>query len=114
MIVVVLRSLFNIVSLLVDEGANLDLRDGNGYTAVMWAIYKGNWDHVDILLDAGCDVTLEDLMKLAAIKDFPHVNILRYVQDYCNLQEYCLCCGKISTPVENVSVNPDVDETNGN
>lgn len=40
---------------LLDAGARLEVADGNGWTALVWAAYDGNLALTDLLLDHGAD-----------------------------------------------------------
>jgi ankyrin repeat protein len=45
----------NIVEYLVSKGATVDLKDGNGMTPILNAIYEGHVETVQALLAAGAD-----------------------------------------------------------
>ena len=45
---------------MIDAGAELDLQDEEGKTALMWAAYVDNLERVRVLLLAGADVNLRD------------------------------------------------------
>ena len=49
-----------IVSLLLDNGANVNAKDAHGQTALIWASCEGYIDIVSILLDNGADVNTKD------------------------------------------------------
>jgi len=50
----------NIVKMLLDHGASIDLQDNMGYTALMWASWHNSVDIVKILLEHGADVDLRE------------------------------------------------------
>ena len=51
-----------ILKLLINAGANLDIQDKDGSTALMLVIYKGNinTEIVKLLTDGGADLNLQD------------------------------------------------------
>ena len=64
---------FNIVSLLLKYGGDINLRSSDGRTAVMWAAFRNNAKMVEFLIDHGADITLEDnegwnALEIAIIK----------------------------------------------
>ena len=48
------------VKLLLDRGADANLKDGGGEMALMRAAEKGNLRIVKVLLDKGADVNIKD------------------------------------------------------
>ena len=46
--------------MLLDRGADVNMKDSKGYTALMWASYFGSPEMVNILLDRGADVNVTD------------------------------------------------------
>ena len=44
------------VRVLIGQGADVDARQGDGATALLWAAYRGDADVAGLLLDAGADV----------------------------------------------------------
>ncbi|KAL3125275.1 hypothetical protein niasHT_000686 [Heterodera trifolii] len=64
------RSQTEIVTFLVENGANINLQNGDGATALMYACYKGNVDIVRLLLSHGANVDLTDFEGFRfALKD---------------------------------------------
>ncbi|KAL3125271.1 hypothetical protein niasHT_000682 [Heterodera trifolii] len=64
------RSQTEIVTFLVENGANINLQNGDGATALMYACYKGNVDIVRLLLSHGANVELTDFEGFRfALKD---------------------------------------------
>jgi len=51
---------YNIVKQLIDVGADRDLGDNEGKTALIHAVISGNKKIVEYLLDNDADITLED------------------------------------------------------
>jgi len=49
-----------IVKMLLDKGANPDIQDKWGNTALMWAAVKNNPETVQLLLDAGANPDIQD------------------------------------------------------
>jgi len=48
------------VKLLLAQGAQLDIRDLKGHTALMWAAVHQHADVVECLVAAGCDLKVRD------------------------------------------------------
>jgi hypothetical protein len=55
-----------LIRVLLDHGARLDVRDGQGQTALMWAAERGNSEMVRYLIQRGADITLKDHQGLTA------------------------------------------------
>jgi cytohesin len=53
----------------IADGADPNLRDASGTTALMWAAYYGDADLVDALIEAGADVTFENAFGTSAITE---------------------------------------------
>ena len=49
-----------IVKLLLEHGADINLPDNYGHTALMMASLEGNTEIVRLLLDQGADVNVQD------------------------------------------------------
>lgn len=56
----------NVVNYLLTRKVNLDLRDNEGNTALIWAITTDNTNTVRLLLEAGADVTVTGKFGSAA------------------------------------------------
>ena len=54
------QALIGIVELLLDRGADINARDGAGFTPLFWAAEDGNVNTVAFLLDKGADVNIRD------------------------------------------------------
>jgi ankyrin repeat protein len=50
----------SIVKLLLDTGADVEAKDGNGQTPLLWVAQGGNEAVVKLLLDAGADIEAKD------------------------------------------------------
>ncbi|KAL3125270.1 hypothetical protein niasHT_000681 [Heterodera trifolii] len=61
------RSQTEIVTFLVENGANINLQNGDGATALMYACYQGNVDIVRLLLSHGANVELTDFTGYFAL-----------------------------------------------
>lgn len=48
------------VKLLIESGADVNVRASSGQTPLMWAVNKGNRDCISALLDSGADVNAYD------------------------------------------------------
>jgi hypothetical protein len=55
-----------IAQLLIEHGADLNARNGNDGTALMFATLFGRHNIVPVLLEAGADTTLRDVRGLSA------------------------------------------------
>ncbi len=69
-----------IVGVLLANGANPNIKDGNGMTALMWAAYKGNTKLVEEILKNNCDINLENDRKQNALilaAEEGHVEIVK-------------------------------------
>jgi ankyrin repeat protein len=72
--------LMEVVRLLLDRGARLDVKDRSGYTALYWAAAKGHAGVVALLLRRGAQVR--------------HASLSYTVRSLCNFfYESCLQCG---------------------
>ena len=82
-----------LVMFLVNSGANMDLQDELGVTALMKAIAKGNKKIVSILVDAGADVMKQDENNFSALdyatfrKD---IEIMKILLNSIEANPYCL------------------------
>jgi hypothetical protein len=50
----------DIVRLLLEKGADVNIKDENGYNALMWASVRGYTDIVRLLLENGADINLQN------------------------------------------------------
>ncbi len=57
-----------IVAAFLARGANPDAADGNGGTALIWAVAKGSLEAVDLLLAAGADPMRADAQGMTALE----------------------------------------------
>ncbi len=60
---------------LLEKGANVNVKDENGYAPLMWAAFYGNTTIVQILIDRGADLDLKTksggtALKLAEIRGY--------------------------------------------
>jgi ankyrin repeat protein len=49
----------NIIKLLIEADANVDIQNNNGDTALVWAVVKHNIEIIKLLLEAGANVNLQ-------------------------------------------------------
>lgn len=61
------RRVLSIVETLIQAGADLDLQDQKGNTALLWASQVGNSDAVRLLYNAGADVRIKNHAGLTAL-----------------------------------------------
>ena len=55
---------FDLIKLLVESGANINLEDNDGYTALMRSVYYKHTEIVSLLLSHGADIDKLDNVKL--------------------------------------------------
>jgi ankyrin repeat protein len=55
-----LENYFKIVEFLINSGADVNMQDVNGLTALMFAVIRGHLESVNLLLDVGADINLRD------------------------------------------------------
>jgi ankyrin repeat protein len=55
-----------IISLLVQYGADVNIRDRDGVTSLHWAAWKGQFSSVETLLDFGADANALDKIGMSA------------------------------------------------
>ena len=56
-----------IVKVLLERGAQVDLQDNGGWTALMWASYSGCTEIVNVLVERGAQVDLQNNVGLTAL-----------------------------------------------
>lgn len=49
-----------ILEALLFEGIDVNVKDKDGWTALMWAAYKCHYEIVDLLLKNGADINMKD------------------------------------------------------
>ena len=54
------NSSYDTIKALIDAGADVNVKDNNGTTALMYAVYYGNTEIVKTLIAAGADVNAKD------------------------------------------------------
>jgi tetratricopeptide (TPR) repeat protein len=72
------------VRALAEKGANVNAKDSDGATALIWAAYYGNTDVVRVLIEKGADVNAGNNKKQTALHlaaDKGHTNIARLLVD---------------------------------
>ena len=60
LIYAVVKDNLDVVKVLVDAGADLNMQDKTGWTTLMFAVGKDNPDMVKVLVDAGADLNMQD------------------------------------------------------
>ena len=71
----------SIVQYLHQAGTDINIRDNDGRTALMWAAYKGHGDIVKYLHQAGADINIMDnggVTALIAAASEGHGDIVKY------------------------------------
>jgi ankyrin repeat protein len=58
----------NILNLLLDQGANMNAQDQDGYTALHWAVLQADTEVVKVLLDRGADKNIKNRNKNTPLK----------------------------------------------
>jgi len=77
----------DIIELLLDNGADLNIKDGDGNTALIWASICGQTDVVRLLLDRGAKMNIQNnsgntaLMRLSGRTGNPYINIVLLLLD---------------------------------
>jgi len=61
------REDYNIVKLLLDNGANVNMQNKYGYTALMYAVDREDYNTVKLLLDNGADVNMQNKYGYTAL-----------------------------------------------
>jgi ankyrin repeat protein len=56
----------DIARILIEKGADLNLKDNDGFNALMWAVQNDNYDIAKILIENGADLNLKDKGGLTA------------------------------------------------
>lgn len=70
------------VALLVEFGADVNLANSEGVTALMMAALEGHCDIVRLLVQAGADITMKDCRKEGALVGAAksgHLNVVAYL-----------------------------------
>ena len=57
----------DIIELLLEKGADANIQDNDGYTALIWAVQKGDLQIVRLLLEAGAEVNIQNNMGDTAL-----------------------------------------------
>jgi len=68
------------VRALAEKGADINAKDSEGVTALIWAAYYGNTDVVRVLIEKGADINVSNSRKQTALHlaaDKGHTNIAR-------------------------------------
>eukprot|EP00919_Chromeraceae_sp_WS-2016_P076936 GHVR01182052.1.p1 GENE.GHVR01182052.1~~GHVR01182052.1.p1 ORF type:complete len:116 (+),score=15.91 GHVR01182052.1:30-377(+) len=72
----------DIARLLIDKGADVNSRENDGYTPLIWASNRGHTDIARLLIDKGADVNSKDkdgTTPLISASEFGHTEIVRFL-----------------------------------
>ena len=72
------------VSFLLDRGADMNIKNNDGYTALMSAASKNNESIVTLLVDRGADINIKNKVSFAFLS-----NIFLYLHKF--IYELCEC-----------------------
>ena len=66
---------------LLNTGVNVNIRDKDGMTPLMWAAYYCNFNTVELLLDSGADYSMENdsgvtVLKIVDKGLYPEIGVL--------------------------------------
>ena len=78
----------DIARLLIDSGANVDVRDHNDYTPLHNAAWNGNLDMVKFLIDAGADINAVNYSGdtvLSCAQDKHRPEVIQFLEDKLQL-----------------------------
>ncbi len=75
-----------LVKSLIDAGANVDLQDRDGNTALIWAAYSGYKDIVIMLVEAGANINHKNKKNDTALM-FAHIQGFDEVEQYLKEHE---------------------------
>lgn len=74
------NEILKVIKLLIDKGANVNIEDRNGKTALFWACQNGYLDIVNLLIDKGANVNVRDTTLMEACKN-NHCSLLDLIVD---------------------------------
>lgn len=75
----------DMVQLLIDNGADINIKNKDGYTALIWASSEGHLDVVRLLLDAGANANIKDNWGNTALDEAilnGYINISKLLEEY--------------------------------
>ena len=73
----------DIARLLLEQGANVDIRGKNDFTPLHHATYNGNLDMVKLLFNAGADITARNYRghtPLSCARDGGRVEVIQFIE----------------------------------
>ena len=73
----------NRVKSLIKQGANVNAKDENGWTALMWASMLGHFEIVKILVENGADINVRDKNGFTALTEATrgeYVEVAKYLK----------------------------------
>ena len=66
---------------LIKKGVDVDTRDDDDYTALIWAAEKGNEESVKVLLESGADVNAQNKYQKTALDVTASESIKKLIQE---------------------------------
>ncbi|MDZ7581156.1 MAG: ankyrin repeat domain-containing protein [Deltaproteobacteria bacterium] len=69
----------SIVQMLIEKGADPNIQDFDGWTALMKAAYKGNIEIVQILINNGADLNLKNIGGHTALYIAEKLNTRQFI-----------------------------------
>lgn len=98
---------------LLKEGADPDVRDENGATAVMWAVYKADIALLKILIKNGANPSLKGVIYLDSTKQSYYGNITGIAAGEGNLEKLKFLLEDLKIPVSDRELNPQTGKEDG-
>jgi len=77
----------DIIKLILDTGADINARDQDGWTALIWSIIEGHKDVTELLINRGADINTISLDSYAALIELAiqgHQDVVELISNYIN------------------------------